>query len=131
MTIPVNYVYQPEMRQCELYLDFNVRQGNKHYVLHSVKVADGVIATAALSDAGTVTPAAAADKYQRIVNEKYKADIHFLINQANVRSGETNSEGMNAFKSDLRKAAQDTARVIEEINISSYASPEGSCSRRQ
>lgn len=126
MTIPVNYVYQPEMRQSELYLDFNVRQGNKQYVLPSVKVADGVIATAALSDAGTVTPAAAADKYQRIVNEKYKADIHFLINQANVRSGETNSEGMNAFNSDLKKAAQDTARVIEEINISSYASPEGS-----
>ena len=126
MTIPVNYVYQPEMRQSELYLDFNVRQGNKQYVLPSVKVANGVVATAALTDAGTVNPAAAADKYQRIVNEKYKADIHFLINQANVRSGETNSEGMNAFKSDLKKAAQDTARVIEEINISSYASPEGS-----
>lgn len=126
MTIPVNYVYKPEMRQSELYLDFSVRQGKKQYVLPSVKVADGVIATAALSDAGSVVPAASADKYQRIVNEKYKADIHFLINQANIRSGETNSDGMTAFKSDLKKAAQDTTRVIEEINISSYASPEGS-----
>ena len=85
-----------------------------------------MLATAALSDAGSVVPVASADKYQRIVNEKYKADIHFLINQANIRSGETNSDGMTAFKSDLKKAAQDTTRVIEEINISSYASPEGS-----
>lgn len=52
MTIPVSYVYQPEMIKSELYLSFNVQQGNKQYVLPRVKVADGVIATAALADVG-------------------------------------------------------------------------------
>ncbi len=125
MTIPVSYVYQPEMIKSELYLSFNVQQGNKQYVLPRVKVADGVIATAALADVGNVPPALTPDAFQRIINEKYTADIRFLINQANVREGELKSDGMVSFNEQLRNAAGDTTRVIEELNISSYASPEG------
>ncbi len=125
-TIPVNYAYKPEMLKSELQLGFTVNQGSKQYVLPRVTVANGVIATAALADAATVHPATAADKFQRVINEKYTADIRFLINQANVRAGETNSDAMQAFNQGLREAAADSSRVIEEINISSYASPEGS-----
>lgn len=126
ITIPVDYVYQPEMRKSELLLDFAVKQGNKQYALPSVKVANGVIATATLADVSTVNPALSEDKYQRIVNEKYRADIHFLVNQANIRASESNSEGMTEFKGEIKKASEDSRKVIEEINISSYASPEGS-----
>ena len=55
-TIPVNFVYRPEMAKSELMLNFTVTQGKKQYVLPAVKVADGVIATAAMADAATVTP---------------------------------------------------------------------------
>ncbi|MDE6467953.1 MAG: hypothetical protein K2L28_03545, partial [Muribaculaceae bacterium] len=65
-TIPVNFKYQPEMAKSELYLDFAVTQGNKKYVLPRVKVADGVVATAALADARTVAPALAPDAFQRV-----------------------------------------------------------------
>ena len=126
VTIPVNYVYEPSMQRSELYLDFNVQQGNKTYALPRVKVANGIVATAALADAGTLTPATAADKFQRVINEKYSADIHFLINQANLRKTELESDQVLRLNRDLRAAAADTARVIEEINISSYASPDGS-----
>lgn len=126
VTIPVNYVYEPAMQRSELYLDFNVQQGNKTYALPRVKVANGIVATAALADAGTLTPATAADKFQRVINEKYSADIHFLINQANLRKTELESDQVLRLNRDLRAAAADTARVIEEINISSYASPDGS-----
>lgn len=126
VTIPVNYLYEPAMQRSELYLDFNVQQGNKTYALPRVKVANGVVATAALADASTLTPATASDKFQRVINEKYSADIHFLINQANLRQSELNSDEVLRLNRDLRAAAGDTARVIEEINISSYASPEGS-----
>lgn len=125
VTIPVNYTYQPEMMRSELYLAFNVQQGSKQYALPRVKVANGVISTAALADAASETPALTPDKFQRYIQEAYKADIHFLINQANVREGELKSEGMTAFNKDLCNAAADSSRVIEEINISSYASPEG------
>ena len=125
LTIPVNYLDNPDMQKSELYLTFNVQQGNKQYVLPQVKVADGIIATAALADAATVNPATADDKFQRIINEKYTADIRFLINQANIRQGELDSQGVIDLQTQLRDAAAAPNREIEEINISSYASPEG------
>ncbi|MDE7152641.1 MAG: tetratricopeptide repeat protein [Candidatus Amulumruptor sp.] len=124
-TIPVNFTYQPEMQKSELFLDFQVQQGKKWYALPRVKVANGVIATAALADAGSVNPAIAPDKFQRIINEKYTADILFLINQANIRNSQLTSAQMESFNADVKKASEDTARVIEDINISSYASPDG------
>ncbi len=126
VTIPVNYVYQPDMIKSELYLSFNVKQGSKQYVLPRVKVADGVIATAALADAATVTPATAADAFQRIINEKYSADIRFLINQANIRKNQLGSKEVIDLNETIREAAAAPNREIEELNISSYASPDGS-----
>lgn len=125
VTIPVNYTYNPDMLKSELYLAFNVQQGNKQYALPRVKVADGVIATAALADAAAETPAITPDKFQRYIQEAYKADIHFLVNQANIRESELKKEGLENFNRDLKNAADDNKRVIEEVNISSYASPEG------
>lgn len=125
VTIPVNYLYNPDMQKSELFLTFNVQQGNEQYVLPQVKVANGIIATAALADAGTVNPATAADKFQRVINDKYTADIRFLINQANIRKGELDSQGVVDLNETLRSAAAAPNQEIEEINISSYASPEG------
>ena len=126
VTIPVMYTYQPEMMKSDLELAFNVTQGKKQYALPRVKVANGVIATAALADASTVTPALAKDKFQRIINEKYNADIHFLINQANIRNGELTTNEMLTLNKTIKDASGDKSREIEEINISSYASPEAS-----
>ena len=126
VTIPVMYNYEPDMIKSDLELAFDVKQGNKQYVLPRVKAANGVIATAALADASTVNPALAQDKFQRIINEKYNADIHFLINQANIRDGQLKSTEMLALNQQIKDASGDKSREIEEINISSYASPEGS-----
>lgn len=125
VTIPVMYEYEPEMMKSQLELAFNVTQGKKQYVLPRVKVANGVVATAALADASTVTPALAPDKFQRIINEKYNADIHFLINQANIRDGQLKTAEMLTLNEKIKDASADKQREIEEINISSYASPEG------
>lgn len=124
-TIPVNFKYQPEMAKSELYLDFAVTQGSKKYVLPRVKVADGVVATAALADARTVAPALAPDAFQRVINEKYAADIMFLINQANIRAGQLKTDAMAELQKEIKEANSADNRVLEEINISSYASPDG------
>lgn len=123
--IPAKFEYKPEMSKSELELAFTVTQGNKQYVLPRVKVADGVIATAAMADAATVNPALATDAFQRIINEKYAADIMFLINQANIRAGELKTDAMLELQKEIREASAADNRVIEEINISSYASPDG------
>lgn len=125
VTVPVMVEYTPEMQNSDLYLNFDVVQGGKQYVLPRVKVADGVVATSTLATAESVAPAIAADKFQRIINEKYNADIKFLINQANVRDGELRSEAMKALNEEIKSANADDKREIAEVNISSYASPEG------
>lgn len=126
VTIPVTYVYEPDMLSSELYLTFNVQQGSKQYVLPRVKVADGVIATAALADAGTVNPATANDAFQRVINEKYAADIRFLINQANIRNNQLDTKEMKELHQILRDANGNDRLVVDEVNIQSYASPDGS-----
>lgn len=126
VTIPVTYTYQPEMIKSQLQLAFNVTQGNKQYVLPRVTVADGVVATAALANAGSVNPALAPDKFQRVINEKYNADIHFLVNQANIRDAQANSAEMAELNKRITETKNDSTLQLEEINISSYASPEGS-----
>ncbi|MDE6403765.1 MAG: hypothetical protein K2K86_08160, partial [Muribaculaceae bacterium] len=58
-------------------------------------------------------------------NEKYAADILFLINQANIRPGQLTSSEMEELNKELAEAHADARREIEEINIQSYASPDG------
>ncbi len=125
-TIPVNFVYTPDMAQSELELAFVVNQGKKQYVLPRVKVADGVVATAAMATATTVSPAVAVDSFQRVINQKYAADIRFLVNQANIRANQLNTDAMVELRKEILEAAGDSTRRITELNIQSYASPEGS-----
>lgn len=125
VTIPVSYNYVPAMAQSELMLDFVVTQGNKTYALPRVKVANGVIATAALADAATVNPALAPDKFQRVINDKYTADILFLINKANIRAEQLKTDAMVELQKEIANTYGDDRRVLKEINIKSYASPDG------
>ena len=123
--IPANYAYVPEMEKSQLQLAFTVNQGKKQYVLPRVTVANGVVATAALADAATVAPAIAPDAFQRVINEKYAADIMFLINKANIRANQLNTDAMDELRKEILATATDTSLVLDELNVSSYASPDG------
>lgn len=126
VAIPANFVYTPDMMKSDLYLDFNVVQGNKSYVLPRVKVGEGVNATATLADATTVDPAGAADKYQRIINDIVDADIMFLINRAEVRKNELNRDGgVKDLNAVVKEASAADNKEIEGIHVSSFASPDG------
>lgn len=125
VSIPVSVPYSPAMAKSELCLDFAVDQNGKRYALPRVKVADGVIATSTLASAATVTPATAPDRFQRVINEKYSADIHFLINQANIRTSETSGQAYIDLGKKLQEAAADPKREIAGVSVSSFASPEG------
>lgn len=125
LTIPADFAYVPEMNVSKLELGFTVKQGNKSYVLPRVALADGVVATAVLASAETATPAIASDKFQRIIAEKVDADIIFLINQANIRDNQLRSAAVSGLNTRIQQANSDQRQEIEEINISSYASPDG------
>lgn len=125
VTIPVSFVYVPEMAKSQLELSFTVNQGGKQYVLPRVAVGYGVIGTAAMATAKNVTPSIAPDKYQRVINEKYAADIMFLINQANIRSNQLNTDAMQELWSQIKKTNSEKNLELAELNIESYASPDG------
>lgn len=126
VNIPFSVQYTPDMAKSTLYLDFAVDQNGKKYVLPRVKVGEGVIATSTLASATTVTPATARDNFQKVINETYSADIHFLINQANIRSSEVSGKEYVDLGKRLQEAAADPKREIAGISVSSFASPEGS-----
>lgn len=124
--IPFNTEYKPEMAESNLYLDFQVDQNGKLYGLPRVKVGEGIIATSTLASAATVTPAIAKDKFQRVINEKYNADIRFLINQANIRKNQITAADYVDLNKRLQEANAAANQEIAGVNINSYASPDGS-----
>ncbi len=125
VTIPFNVAYQAAMAKSDLYLDFAVDQNGKMYALPRVKVGYGVVATSTLASAKTVTPAVAKDNFQRIINEKYSADIHFLINQANIRANQTDKTDYIDLNKRLQEANAAANQEIAGITVNSYASPDG------
>ena len=126
VVIPYNAAYQPGMEKSELFLDFNVDQNGKLYTLPRVKVGYGVVSTSTLASAATVVPATAPDNFQKVISEKYSADIHFLINQANVRSSQTSKADYIDLNKKLIEASKAPNQEIAALTVNSYASPEGS-----
>lgn len=126
VTIPFNVAYTPELANSDLYLNFQVDQNGKSYSLPAIKVGRGVIATSTLASASTVRPATAKDNFQKVITETYSADIHFLINQANVRASETSKPDYIDLNKKLLEANTDPNKEIAGLTINSFASPEGS-----
>lgn len=126
VNIPFSIQYQPEMAKSDLFLDFSVDQNGKIYTLPRVKVGEGVVATSTLASAKTVRPAVAKDNFQKVITDKYTADIHFLINQANIRASQTDKTDYIDLNKKLMEANQAPNQEIAGITINSYASPEGS-----
>ena len=125
-TMKASFDYVPEMANSELYLDFKITKGKKTYTIPSVKIADGVIATAELPTAESANASYANDAFQRIIKQAQEANIMFLIQQANLRNSELNSEDMKAFHQKVADVNADTKNFkLNNIEISAYASPDG------
>ena len=124
VTMKSAFTYKPEMKKSELYLTFDAKIKNKTVKLPDVKIGEGVIATSELADAATANAAIAADKFQRIIKEAHDANIMFLIQQANLRAKELNSDAIKEWK-ELVKNADEAPNQNVAIEISAYASPDG------
>ncbi|MCL2597212.1 MAG: hypothetical protein FWD66_06065 [Paludibacter sp.] len=127
-SMPVSFDYAPAMAVSELYLDFDVVQKKKEYAIPSIKVADGVIATENLlsTDAGEIAPATIPDAFQQTIQQAQQADIMFLIGQANLRKSETQKETIVNLLNKIKNVQNEESQTINRIDISGYASPDGS-----
>ncbi|MBR2318465.1 MAG: hypothetical protein IKA52_02185 [Bacteroidaceae bacterium] len=120
--------YIPAMEDSELYLRFSVHKGNTIYTLPEIKVADGCIATSQLyrQTVATANIAWCEDAFQRVIKQAKEANILFLIQQTNLRMSELKSGEIKEFKNTLEDIAADYEnKVLDDVEISSYASPDG------
>ncbi len=117
--------YKPEMAKSELIVNYSARIKEKDPVEYgSAKIADGVIATEALVKIDPKT-LGMSDNFKRIIPESYTADIHYVINKADVRKNELKSEDVVSFEQQLANAKADSNKQIKAAKISAYASPDG------
>jgi Flp pilus assembly protein TadD len=116
--------YTPEMQSSELYLVFQAKKGKKSINLPEVKIGYGVLATAALLSPNAETPAFSIDQFQRMLKEAHRANILFLVQQAELRSSELNKNEVRNWKNKVEQASSDPNKTVE-IEVSSYSSPEG------
>ena len=120
-----SFDFVPAMIKSELYLRFEARVGKKVLEIPDVKIADGVVVTSDLAKASDNKTAATPDKFQRVIQELTEADIKFLIQSADLRSKETNSDEMKALQAAIKDAKEAERKEINKIEVSGYASPDG------
>lgn len=119
-----SFDYSEDMLRSELYVDMAATFKEETVPFGEYKIADGIIATENLVQ---VTPEVILipDKFQRIIESMYVADIHYQIERSNIRSSElreTDIDSLNAF---LEDANSDERKELKGLTVSAYASPDG------
>ena len=126
------------MRKSELVLKVNASMGKQKLDFMPIKLANGVLCTSTLVDISPVTIQgitksknttgvynAATDKYQRIVPDKYVADLIYLINSSEVRGQEMSKEEIKQLSAYISEAYKADRKELKGVEISGYASPDG------
>ncbi len=127
-TMKTSFDYVPEMAKSELYLEFDAKVGSKSVSIPSVKIADGVIATSELvkNTLANANPSEAEDAFQRVIQQAKQANIMFLIQQANIRASELNTDIIQEFNAMMKEINEDQkGKLVDNIEVSAYASPDG------
>lgn len=133
-SVPFDYA----MRKSELVLKIHAIMGHQTLDFDPVKLADGVLATSTLVDNSPYTILgvqksknttsvydATIDKYQRIVPDKYVADLIYLINSAEVRGQEMSKEEIKQLSKYISDAYKADRKELKGVEVSAYASPDG------
>jgi tetratricopeptide (TPR) repeat protein len=111
--------YSEEMADYDLFATAIATMNDNSKSLGAIKVADGVMATATrVKD--SEEPAISNHTYEKVTVLEETAVIYFTVNQSNVRYSQKSSDEIKRLK-EFAKLGYET----KNIEISSYASPEG------
>ena len=116
--------FEEGMRVSGLYVKFVGSKGAKSVDYESRKIADGVLATATMVNNAPAI-AIGADQFERITKEEQEAAIYYLINSAQIRTKEIKSEEIKAMEKFIKDAKAAEDMELKNIQIQSYASPDG------
>ena len=116
--------YDKAMRISDLEVRITAQKGEKSLDFDPVKIAQGVKATATLVQ-NKPANIIGKDAFQRIIAETKEADLHYLINSANVRWSEMRSEDIKALSEYFKTVEGNAKKEYKGIEVSAYASPDG------
>jgi len=130
--------YDDAMARSELFLNITASKGSKSLDFDPIKIADGVLATSEMvanfpkpilgvrreaNNTGKYDPNI--DPFQRIVPDEMMADIHYLINRANLRDEEVEAGDVVSLQDYTKKANEEERIDLKDVEVSAYASPDG------
>ncbi len=130
--------YEEAMRKSELVVNITASKGSRSVDFDPIKIADGVLATSEMvanmpkailgvrreaNESGKYDPNI--DPFQRVVPDEMLADIHYLINRANLRNEELTAEDVEEFLNYTQKANEEDRIDLKDVEVSAYASPDG------
>ncbi len=95
---------------------------------HDGSIAKGVIATSLLLDNEKPVAVIGKDAFQRIINEDQSAELLYLINKADIRSGELKKEDVKAINDYIAAVKAAENKNLKDVVVSAYASPDGALS---
>lgn len=116
--------YEEAMRISSFELKVDIDIKGKKGTLGPVKVADGVMSTAVLLQMDPM-PIKADDRFVRVTTDSKGADIHFVINKADVRDAELKSDDIKELVNYIKETSGKPRAQFKGFEISSYASPDG------
>src|SRR5690554_2028302 len=130
--------FEESMRRSDLIVNITASKGARSVDFNPIKIADGVIATSTMvanvpkailgvrrepNNTGKYDPNI--DPFQRIVPDEVVADIHYMINRANLRNEEITKEDIKNYLEYTQSANQNERIDLRNIEVSAYASPDG------
>ncbi len=130
--------YDSKYRASDLELRFQIStQKGKSANITKVKIADGIITTPELVDAGMTADGglkrgtvlgkmvAVPVTKPEVRMETESAKIYFDLQKSTVKRSELKKEEIQNLEKSIKEAAQDPDKELKNIKIASYASPDG------
>ncbi len=132
VTIPVSIAYDKDLRLSKLVFQAEVKclKGGKKIkeftsFPKTIFIAWGVNALQADLVDNFAKLAIAPDAFKRVTEINQNANVKFLVNSANVRKAQLNSDEIQALEQFIEDNSDDPKRTVGNVEAYGYASPEG------
>jgi Flp pilus assembly protein TadD len=122
--------FNDKMRVSELIVRIKFTKGDESMEISSKEldlpaIAKGVIATSTLLGDEPAVVVLGKDKFQRVIPEEVSAELIYLVNKADIRSGQLKKEDVKAINDYIAAVKAAENKNFKDVVVSAYASPDG------
>lgn len=119
------FEYKPEMRRSKLVLKISAVKGSKQTEFDPEDIAEGIVATPELVKMTAGKSTSAKSNFVKDIADSKVAAINYDKNRAEIKNSETKKEEIVAMQNYLKETKDNDRVRIDNVELKSYASPEG------